>query len=91
VRLRYSETAFRQIDKALHHVALEAPQGAQNIGGRIRAVLALILEHPFAGQATSRMGVRRVLVTPYPYVIYYRVKAEEILVTRFRHTSRRPI
>jgi toxin ParE1/3/4 len=50
----------------------------------------VLLDHPKAGQATSRQGVRRVVLTPYPYVIFYRVTAAEIVVMRFRHTSRKP-
>ncbi|MDP9840563.1 plasmid stabilization system protein ParE [Neorhizobium huautlense] len=29
-------------------------------------------------------------MSPYPYVIFYRLDGEDVVVTRFRHTSRRP-
>ena len=50
----------------------------------------MLLDYPNAGQATSRQGVRRVILTPYPYVIFYRVTAAEIVVMRFRHAARKP-
>ena len=60
------------------------------VAKRTETVLAVLLDHPKTGQATSRQGVRRVVLTPYPYVIFYRVTAAEIVVMRFRHTSRKP-
>ena len=49
-----------------------------------------MLQHPFAGQATNRRGIRRVVVTPYPYVLTYRVAEDEIIVRTIRHAARRP-
>lgn len=37
---------------------------------------------------TDKPGVRRVVPTPYPYVIYYRVTASEVVIMRFRHAAR---
>ncbi|MCQ8780609.1 type II toxin-antitoxin system RelE/ParE family toxin [Aurantimonas sp. CSK15Z-1] len=41
--------------------------------------------------ATSRPGVRRLVLSPYPYVVFYRVAATEIVILRFRHTARKPL
>jgi plasmid stabilization system protein ParE len=35
-------------------------------------------------------GVRRIFLTPYPYLIDYFVDDDEIVVLRFRHTARNP-
>ena len=40
---------------------------------------------------TTIPGVRRVFLTPYPYLIDYYVGDEEIVIQRFRHTARRPV
>ena len=90
MKLRYTNTALRQIEQVLSYIRDHSPQGAVRVAKRTETVLAVLLDHPNAGQATSRPGVRRVVLTPYPYVIFYRVTAAEIVVMRFRHTSRRP-
>lgn len=54
------------------------------------ALVTLLQEHPYAGRATSRPNVRRLLANPYPYLIDYRVTATEIVIMRFRHTARKP-
>lgn len=69
---------------------MRSPQGAARIAKRTQTVLAVLLDHPHARQATSRQGVRRVVLTPYPYVIFYRVTATKIVVQRFRHAARKP-
>jgi toxin ParE1/3/4 len=41
-----------------------------------------------AGRPTSRVGVRRLSLAPYPYLVDYRAGADEIVILRFRHTAR---
>jgi plasmid stabilization system protein ParE len=90
VKLRYSSRSLRQIDRALAYVVVKSPAGAANIEGRMRALLTMLQIHPHAGAKTRLPGVRRIFLTPYPYLIDYAVGDDEILVLRFRHTARRP-
>lgn len=90
MKLRYTKTALRQIEQAISYIGDRSPQGAARVAQRTETILALLLDHPQAGQVTSRQGVRRVVLTPYPFVIFYRVTAAEIVVQRFRHAARKP-
>jgi toxin ParE1/3/4 len=90
VRLRYTKRAAAQIDKALGYVAERSPQGAARVHERLLAVVTLLQIHPHAGHATSRAGVRRFGLTPYPYFIDYRVVGDDLIVMRFRHAARKP-
>jgi toxin ParE1/3/4 len=56
---------------------------------RIQSLFLLLEEHPYAGQSTDLPGVRRLIVSPYPYLIFYRVTDNEVIVQRIRHASRR--
>ncbi|MFB9952649.1 type II toxin-antitoxin system RelE/ParE family toxin [Rhizobium puerariae] len=58
---------------------------------RFRKILAFLRERPHAGAATGRRNTRRFFRKPYPYVIYYRIGADEIIVQRFRHTPRKGV
>lgn len=91
MRLRYTRTALRQIEDALSYIAMRSPQGAAGLRERILAAAALVQDHPRAAQATSRQNTRRVVLTPYPYVIFYRVAADEVVITRLRHAARKPL
>jgi toxin ParE1/3/4 len=88
VKLRYQKRALQQIDEALGYIALRSPQGAAHVEARLSAIVTLLQLQSFVGRKTSIPGVRRVLLTPYPYLIDYYVGADEIVIQRFRHTAR---
>jgi len=90
VRLRVTRRAATQIEKALDYIEAESPQGANNVRQRIETLFRLLAQHPYAGQATDLPGVRRLTLSPYPYMIFYRVTDSEIIIQRMRHASRRP-
>ncbi|MER0237092.1 type II toxin-antitoxin system RelE/ParE family toxin [Fulvimarina sp. MAC8] len=91
MKLRYTRTALREIDKALSYTSERSPQGAAALRQRILTAVDLIRDHAQAGQMTSRRDFRRVVLSPYPYVLFYRVAADEIVVARFRHAARKPL
>ena len=89
MRLRVTRRAATQIEKALDYIEADSPQGANRVRERIQTLFRLLEQHPYAGQATDLPGVRRLTLSPYPYLIFYRVTDSEVIVQRVRHTSRR--
>ncbi|MFY9294279.1 MAG: type II toxin-antitoxin system RelE/ParE family toxin [Methylorubrum rhodinum] len=90
MKLRIQKRALRQIDRALGDIAAESPQGAANVEARLSEIIAFIRQHPYAGKRTTLAGVRRMFLTPYPYLIDYFVGDDEVVVQRFRHAARNP-
>ncbi len=91
MKLRYQKRALQQIDKALGYIAARSPQGAAHVEARLRAMATLLQLQSFVGRKTNIPGVRRVFLTPYPYLIDYYVGDDEIVIQRFRHTARKPV
>ena len=91
VNVRYTRRAVAQIDRALAYIEARSPQGAQHLRDRVAALVSLLQEQPYAGRATSRPKVRRLSANPFPYLIDYRVTANEVIIMRFRHAARRPL
>ena len=91
MRLRYQKRALQQIDKALGYIKARSPDGAAKVEARLTAVVTLIQLQSFVGRKTSIPGVRRLVLTPYPYLIDYYVGEDEIVIQRFRHTARKPL
>jgi plasmid stabilization system protein ParE len=91
VNVRYTRRALAQIDRALTYVEARSPQGAARLRDRIVALVTLLQEQPYAGRTTTRPHVRRISANPYPYLIDYRVTANDIVMMRFRHAARRPL
>jgi toxin ParE1/3/4 len=90
LRLRYTLRAAAELDKVLGSIAAQSPQGAHKVQKRIQTFIALLLQHPLAGQRVSKGRLRRVVVTPYPYLVFYRATDDEIIIHGVRHAARNP-
>ena len=70
MRLRVTKRGATQIEKALDYIEAESPQAANRMRERIQTLFLLLAHHPYAGQLTDLSGVRRLVVSPYPYLIF---------------------
>jgi len=91
VKLRYTLRAAAELDEILSFIDERSPQGARGVKARIQAMEALLLQHPQAGHLTSKSGLRRMVVYPYPYLIFYRTTETEVIIHGVRHSARRPV
>jgi len=90
MRLCFTRPALADLDAILDYIAERSPQGATRVHARIRAIFDLILEHPHIGAQTDDPTIRRVVAVPYPYLVFYEVTAEELIVHAVRHGARDP-
>lgn len=90
MKLRYTLRAAAELDKVLAYIEERSPQGAGHVKTRIQEMMALLLQHPHAGHLTSKSRLRRMIVYPYPYLIFYRATETEIIIHGIRHGARRP-
>ena len=88
MKLRYTEPAAIELAAVLDYLAERSPDGAARVLARIRAIERLLLLFPYSGEVTRLDWLRRVTTQPYPYVIYYEVAGDEIVVHRIRHAAR---
>ena len=89
MKLRYTLRAATELDEILSFIDERSPQGARSVKSRIQAMTALLLQHPQAGHLTSKSGIRRMVVYPYPYLIFYRATETEIIIHGVHHSARR--
>jgi len=59
LKVRFTNHAVRQIDRALDYIAARSPQGEKAVRERMREVVTVLEGHPYAGHRTSWRGVRR--------------------------------
>jgi plasmid stabilization system protein ParE len=90
VRIRFTPRALAELDGVLGYVAARSPQGAQRVGDRVRAALAALAEHPGMGERTSNPRLRRLVLRPYPYLLFYEAGDAEVVVIGLRHAARDP-
>jgi toxin ParE1/3/4 len=90
MRLRWTPTAYLELQDVVAYIAIRNPQGAAKVHARIRHTIDLLVDFPAAGRATREPGVRRILSLPYPYIVSYEVMGEAIVILSVRHARRRP-
>lgn len=80
----------RRLDEVLDYLAPPSPQSAARVTLRIQSFVELLSLHPFIGTRTDSPGIRRLVMTPLPYLLFYEVGDGEIIVHHVRHTARAP-
>lgn len=90
MRLRYTLPALADLDQILDHIAAQSPMGAVHVQARIKAITGLLLHHPRIGALTNDPTIRRMTTSPYPYLIFYEVADDELIIHAVRHGARDP-
>jgi len=88
--LRFTVSALIELHEVLAFIQHHSPTGANRVQSRIKAVTELLRLHPLAGQKTNRIPIRRIVATPYPYVVFYQHDDDGITIIGVRHAARRP-
>ena len=87
----YAPRALRDLESIAAYLVERNPAGAINVLGAIKSSIDTLSFFSQIGRLVDNAGHRRVPVLRYPYLIFYRVVGDELLILHIRHTSRRPI
>jgi plasmid stabilization system protein ParE len=90
LKVRYTRRAVSELEAVLDYIDQRSPQGAQRVKARLKDVIALLAEHPHIGRLTSKRDIRRIVASPYPYLVFYRSTDTEVVIHGIRHAARRP-
>ena len=90
MKLRYTLRGAAELDQVLDYIEARSPQGARHVPIRTQFTIDLLLQYPRAGQLTSKDRLRRIIVSPYPYFIFYHATEHEIVIHNVRHSARSP-
>lgn len=90
LRLRYTLPALADLAAILDHIDQHSPLGARRVKARVQAVIDLLPLHPNIGVRTDDPTIRRMTATPYPYLVFYEITAEDVIIHAIRHGARDP-
>ena len=92
MKVRYSPRAVADLGTIADYLTKRSPQGARAVERAIRTTVALIADFPGCGPAVEqRPNVRVLPVTRYPYLVFYTVADNAVVVLHIRHAARKPI
>ena len=90
MRLRYTRPALAELDQLLDYISARSPQAARRVQKRIKTVLDLLCDYPGVGSPTNDPLIRRMTTHPYPYLVFYEVADQEVIVHAVRHGAADP-
>ncbi len=86
----FTPEAADELEQVLERIYLVSPSGAKHVSERIQKILGYLAAHPHAGTKSNRAGMRRLVVNPYPYAIYYGLTEDSIMILGVRHAAQNP-
>jgi toxin ParE1/3/4 len=90
MRVRYTPRARSDLRSILQYIDERSARGARNVKRAIKRIIGLIGEFPESGRTSGIAEVRVLPVGRYPYLIYWTVEANEVLLVHVRDGRRGP-
>lgn len=89
MRIRYTETALVEVDEIFAYVAQRNPAAAARVVARIERTIKNLSDFPEMAQEADEPGVRRIPAGHYPFIVFYTIEADEVVILHVRHGARR--
>jgi toxin ParE1/3/4 len=90
LRIRYTRPALADLEVVLDSISSRSPKAARSVQSRIQTFIALLADCPLIGARTDDPAIRRLPVSPYPYLVFYEAVRDEVIIHAVRHGSRDP-
>ena len=88
MKLRYTPRARLDLAEIHDYIAQDNPQAARRVIQIIRKAAEALAQNPLVGKAGRVAGTRELTVGRFPFMLAYRVDAEEVQVLSVIHTAR---
>jgi plasmid stabilization system protein ParE len=89
--LRFDDRALDNLRQIKSYIAERSPSGAERVRRHIMHTIDSLADFPFLGRATDETHVRILVMTKYPYLVFYSVVKDEVVILHIRHAARDPI
>ena len=89
MRVRYTDAALFDLDDIHTYISQNDPAAAQKVAAAIEAAVLLLSLFPQKSRRIRRRGERALPLSRYPFIIFFRIKDDELEILRIRHGARR--
>src|SRR5690348_6381823 len=89
MRVRFSSRASRDLANIADYVRSHRPSAGPRVRAAILAGVEILRRHPEVGRRQSQQNVRKIIVSRYPYIIYYALDqaSAEVVVLAIQHMA----
>lgn len=89
MRPRWTPLAAGQLESAYEYVVRDSPTAADETLERILLAVKVLERHPQIGRKGRVPRTREMIVTGTPFVVAYRIKADQVEILAVLHGARR--
>jgi addiction module RelE/StbE family toxin len=89
MKLIWAVSAERDLDEIFEFIAADKPGAAADTIERIESFASRLASFPLAGRAGTIAETRELPIPGSPFIIIYRVRADEVGIVRVLHGARR--
>jgi addiction module RelE/StbE family toxin len=89
MKIRYTETALVEINEVFSYISERNAPAAKRVVARIEQTIQNLGDFPEMAQEADEPGVRRMPVTRYPFIVFYAIDTDEVVILHVRHGARR--
>ena len=89
MKIKWVSLALEDLNAVGEFIAMDKPEAAGRIIGRIWEAIQLLAEHPDAGRAGRVPGTRELIISNTPFIIPYRVVDDTVQILRVLHGKRK--
>ena len=90
MRIRYTPRAFADREAIFEYIDRRNPRAAREMKVFIKKRINDLQYFSESYPLIEERDARALFLGRYPYIVYYRVRGDEISILHIRHTSRRP-
>jgi len=91
MKVKFTKPALAELDAIFAYIHERNPVAAGQVVARVREITSQLGRFPNMGHPKYKPGVRMISVRRYPFLIFYTVTNDEVLILSVRHGARRPI
>ncbi|QLE57316.1 type II toxin-antitoxin system RelE/ParE family toxin [Nostoc sp. TCL26-01] len=89
MKIVWTRLALADLDAAYDYIAASDPNAATDTIDRIEKALDALLKYPQIGKVGRILGTRELTITRTPFIIPYRLEADQITILAIIHGARR--
>jgi toxin ParE1/3/4 len=88
MKIRYTETSLVEIDEIFAYISERNADAAARVVARVEQTIANLGDYPELAQTADEANVRRMPVGRYPFIVFYTIEANEVVILHVRHAAR---
>ncbi len=89
MKVRFSSDALADLDQIFSYIAADNVTAAAAVVERVEQSIGRLAVFPDLGHPTEYPGMRVLPLGRYPYLIFYELTADAIVIHHIRHGARR--